>query len=59
MGAYLMFWAGAVGVALAVIAVLVVHGGWQAGAAGIAVLAGTVSLTALIALGVEGDRTRW
>jgi uncharacterized membrane protein YtjA (UPF0391 family) len=56
MGAYLTFWTTGLGVVLALIAVLLLHGGWEAAAAGIAIAMGTVCLSALFVLWIESDR---
>jgi hypothetical protein len=55
MGAFVTFWTSGVAVVLALIAAIAVHGGWEAGAAAIAIAAGTVCLISLIVLWVESE----
>jgi hypothetical protein len=55
MAAFVTFWTSGVAVVLAVIAAILVHGGWEAAAAAVAIAAGTFCLTSLIVLWVESE----
>lgn len=56
MAGYLLFLTGALGLLAAFVALLVLHGGWEAAAAGLAVGAGALCLTGMIAALIGADR---
>lgn len=58
MRTYVAFLVSAGLTAAALAAVIVVHGGWEAGAAGLGLILGLASILALIALLAMGERPR-
>jgi hypothetical protein len=57
MGAYVTLWTTGVGAIMALIAVLVLRGGWEAGAAAIAIAMGAACVFSLIVLWVESEHS--
>ncbi len=56
MKSYMAFWLSGPLVVIGIVAVILVHGGWEAAAAAFTIAAALVFLASLIALASAGDR---